>query len=162
MSSTPPRLVAELSFPAARYVPGITHEVPRPTPLELPDRLDMKSWPRCRPYLFGIDLFNHGYYWEAHEVWEGLWNQAGRTGPQADFLKALIQLGAAGVKHVQGHDAGRRSNASRARHIFSELQTILGANFLGLALKELAQLAESCAEQGWPEPPPLLSPNQRG
>ena len=29
---------------------------------------------------------------------EALWNQAGRKGFIADFLKALIKLGAAGVK----------------------------------------------------------------
>ncbi len=32
-------------------------------------------------FLWGLDLFNHGYYWEAHEAWEGLWQVADRDGP---------------------------------------------------------------------------------
>ncbi|TGQ49534.1 DUF309 domain-containing protein, partial [Mesorhizobium sp. M1C.F.Ca.ET.210.01.1.1] len=27
-------------------------------------------------FRWGIDLFNHGYYWEAHEAWEPLWHAA--------------------------------------------------------------------------------------
>jgi uncharacterized protein len=28
---------------------------------------------------WGLDVFNHGYYWEAHEAWEGLWQVADLT-----------------------------------------------------------------------------------
>ncbi len=45
-----------------------------------PAELIVDDWLRCRDYLRGIDLFNHGYYWEAHEVWEGLWHTAGHRG----------------------------------------------------------------------------------
>jgi hypothetical protein len=30
-------------------------------------------------FLWGLDLFNHGYCWEAHEAWEGLWQVADQT-----------------------------------------------------------------------------------
>ena len=46
----------------------------------------------------GLDLFNHGYYWEAHEAWEGLWQVADRDGPLRMLFKGLIMLSAAGVK----------------------------------------------------------------
>lgn len=46
-------------------------------------------------YLRGIDLFNHGFYWESHEAWEAVWISAGRRGSVADFLKALIKVAAA-------------------------------------------------------------------
>lgn len=49
-------------------------------------------------YLYGIDLFNHGYFWESHVWWEAIWNEAGRKGELADFLKGLIKLAAGGVK----------------------------------------------------------------
>lgn len=49
-------------------------------------------------YLYGLDLFNHGYFWESHVWWEALWNKAKRKGELADFLKGLIKLGAGGVK----------------------------------------------------------------
>ena len=53
---------------------------------------ESEEWRACRDYLYGIDLFNHGYYWEAHEVWEGLWVACGRRGPTAIYLQALISL----------------------------------------------------------------------
>ena len=28
---------------------------------------------RCADWLFGVDLFNAFFFWEAHESWEGLW-----------------------------------------------------------------------------------------
>ena len=39
-------------------------------------------------FLWGLDLFNHAYYWEAHEAWEGLWQVADRDGPHA--LRPLL------------------------------------------------------------------------
>jgi hypothetical protein len=40
-------------------------------------------------FLWGLDLFNHGYYWEAHEAWEGLWQVADRDGPLRVLFKGL-------------------------------------------------------------------------
>jgi predicted metal-dependent hydrolase len=45
----------------------------------------------------GIDLFNRGEYWEAHEAWELEW-MPDRKGPDAAFYKGLIQV-AAGCLH---------------------------------------------------------------
>jgi hypothetical protein len=39
-------------------------------------------------FLWGLDLFNHYYYWEAHEAWEGLWQVADRDNRRACSLKA--------------------------------------------------------------------------
>ena len=70
-------------------------------------------------FRFGVDLFNHGYYWEAHEVWEGLWHACGRKGTLADFLKGLIRLAAAGVKAREGNPTGVIRHARRAEELFS-------------------------------------------
>ena len=51
-------------------------------------------------FLYGVDLYNHGYLWEAHEAWEGLWHQAKRDALQAEFLQGLIQCAAAALKVV--------------------------------------------------------------
>ena len=53
------------------------------------------NWQSCSAYARGIDLFNHGYYWESHECWENVWNRVGRRGLTADFMKALIKIAAA-------------------------------------------------------------------
>lgn len=45
----------------------------------------------------GIDLFNAGEFWEAHEAWEGAW-MPHRKEPGSDFFKGLIQV-AAGWHH---------------------------------------------------------------
>ncbi len=44
----------------------------------------------------GIDLFNRRYFFEAHDVWEEIW-QADR-GPTRNFFKGLIHL-AGGFHH---------------------------------------------------------------
>jgi predicted metal-dependent hydrolase len=50
----------------------------------------------------GIELFNRGLYWEAHEAWEEAWTPD-RRGPDRGFYKGLIQV-AAGCLHY-----GRRN-----------------------------------------------------
>jgi hypothetical protein len=45
----------------------------------------------------GVQLFNSGRYWDAHEVWERDWTPD-RNGPDAGFYKGLIQV-AAGCLH---------------------------------------------------------------
>jgi uncharacterized protein len=47
----------------------------------------------------GIELFNRGSYWDAHEVWEREWMKD-RRGADAGFYKGLIQV-AAGCLHFQ-------------------------------------------------------------
>ena len=49
-------------------------------------------------YLYGVDCYNHGYLWEAHEAWEGLWHQAKGTPAHAECLQGLIQCAAAALK----------------------------------------------------------------
>jgi predicted metal-dependent hydrolase len=50
----------------------------------------------------GIELFNGGRYWDAHEAWEHEW-MPDRKGPDAGFYKGIIQV-AAGCLHY-----GRRN-----------------------------------------------------
>jgi predicted metal-dependent hydrolase len=50
----------------------------------------------------GIELFNAGHYWEAHEAWERDW-MPGRKGPESGFYKGLIQV-AAGCLHYTRHN----------------------------------------------------------
>jgi predicted metal-dependent hydrolase len=112
-----------------------------------PERLpapDPERWQESRAYLHGVDLFNHGYYWEAHEAWEGLWHACGRMGPTADFLRGLIKLAAAGVKVREGTPAGVASHAARAAAIFRNAAQRLGgedARFLGLRIGDLLTAA---------------------
>lgn len=149
-----PRYAPEFSFPPYAFVPGRhPHPVRDPEghsfgqeedPLPPPERQQILEHPQ---FHFGVDLFNHGYYWEAHEVWEGLWHACGRRGELADFLKALIKLAAAGVKAREGNPAGVIRHAERARELFVQS----GNN-------PLAQLATTLREN----PPIDVTPTTEG
>ena len=116
---------------------------PEPETALVPER-----WPESRSYLRGIHLFNHGYYWEAHEAWEHLWHQCGRTGPTADFLKGLIAFAAAGVKAREGSVEGVRTHASRAAQLLSSIRANPShRSFGGLDLPTLIAWAVSIREE---------------
>jgi hypothetical protein len=114
-------------------------------PIEHPPPLDPETWEKNTAYLHGIDLFNHGFYWEAHEAWEGLWHACGRQGQVADFLKGLIKLAAAGVKMREGKPHGVVNHAARAADLFWRIDQYYGgkgACFLGLSLRELIDFTD--------------------
>jgi hypothetical protein len=150
-----PRLTPELPLPPYAYAPGhFPHPISDPAghsfgiKLQRPEPPDPQSWQSCRLFLYGVDLFNHGYYWEAHEVWEALWHGCGRTGTTAGFLKGLIKLAAAGVKARQGVTEGVRGHARRAAELFRQTASASKAGaprYMGLALAELIGFAETLA-----------------
>ena len=143
------RYLPDEPFPAYSYVPG---RFPHPTSdprghsygaAHERETLDENRWAECRTYLRGIDLFNHGYYWEAHEAWESLWLAADRQGRAAIFLKGLIKLAAAGVKSREGRSHGVHSHAARASELLQAARAPAGEDqkFLGLDVAELAWAA---------------------
>jgi hypothetical protein len=96
-------------------------------------------------FVWGQDLFNHGYYWEAHEAWEGLWQVARRGSPERAFLKALILLSAAGVKIRESKYGAAVRHADRAAALLRQLMKVPHLSFaraLGMAPDALADLAE--------------------
>jgi hypothetical protein len=117
-------------LPPYTYVPGRSpHPVSDPkghmyghNPAQ-PPPLDPTNWQHSEVYLYGIDLFNHGFYWEAHEAWESLWHAAGRTGIVADFLKGLIKLAAAGVKSLEENSTGVARHCNRAIDLLRSIST---------------------------------------
>ena len=71
--------------------------------------LPPERWQENEDYLFGIDLYNDGFLWEAHEVWEGLWHRAKHDVHQANLLQGLIQCAAASLKIPMGQPRGLAS-----------------------------------------------------
>jgi uncharacterized protein len=152
----PPRFLPDRPFPPYAYVPGDT---PHPTrdpgghsygaEFEIPEPPDPEDWRACRDYLYGIDLFNHGYYWEAHEAWEGLWVACGRRGLTATYLQALISLAAAGLKARLGSARGMRANAGKAVRLLKSVASHAGSHgthYMGLDLGALADFAAAIAK----------------
>lgn len=87
-------------FPDYTYVPGkgLKDEHRRDLPHFHSKKLQSSDWHCNEAYLYGIDLYNHDFMFEAHEVWEELWFVCGIKSLEGQFLKALIQLAAARLK----------------------------------------------------------------
>ncbi|WP_287100352.1 DUF309 domain-containing protein [Mesorhizobium sp.] len=88
-----------------------------------------------------------GYYWEAHEAWEGLWQVAARGAPLRTLFKGLILLSAAGVKIREGKQAAAMRHAARAAAPLRRLNTAdhTFERALGMSPAALAEYAEAAA-----------------
>jgi hypothetical protein len=149
-SMSRPRWVPHKRLPPYAYLPGKNpHPVRDPTghshhvePLPVATEASLGS----DPFLWGLDLFNHGYYWEAHEAWEGLWQVADRDGSLRMLLKGLILLSAAGVKIRERKNAAATRHAMRAAALFRQLLKVQDSAFeraLGMRPETLAEHAEA-------------------
>jgi len=98
----------------------------------------------------GIDLFNRGEYWEAHEAWESDWTQD-RKGPDSGFYKGLIQI-AAGCLHYTRHN--RRGAVNKWRSGADYLRPYLPAHN-EVMLTNLVETAErflaAMESEHWPD-----------
>jgi hypothetical protein len=139
-------------LPLYTYVPGLT-----PHPVSHPcghARGEVRR-PSADPLQAGRALFNAGYYWEAHEVWEEGWKQLGRSGPAADFLKGFIKLAACGVKCLEGNERGARRHAKRAAQLFQQSNQA-SANMDSRAVHDLLELCRRFIAA-----PPMANEEQR-
>jgi predicted metal-dependent hydrolase len=91
-------------------------------------------------FLFGIDLFNAGFYWEAHTCWERLWAVEEGSPEIRRFLQGLIQISAACLKAIQGRKTGARKLLAKA-----DLERFEGI-VLGVDAQALAQDTASFVE----------------
>ena len=103
-----PRYAPHLVFPDRPYRPG---EGPHPktwaAPTPPPPPLTHAGFAGHEEFLFGVDLLNHGFDWEAHEAWEDIWRVTPKGSPERLLLQGLIQVAAAKVKRTA--DARRES-----------------------------------------------------
>ena len=115
VTNSPGPRYTDRPLPAYRHVPGQTphptrdpegHSYDRPAP-DLPD-LNHEDWRKSEEYLFGIDLFNEGCWWECHEVLERLWHASGIGSEAGHVLQAVILCAAAHLKVRTEQPAGAR------------------------------------------------------
>jgi predicted metal-dependent hydrolase len=97
----------------------------------------------------GVDLFNTGRYWEAHEAWEADW-MPDRKGPDSGFYKGLIQV-AAGCLHYTRRN--RRGAINKWRSGADYLRPYL-PSYRGVQLAPLVDTVDSfiavMGGQNWP------------
>ena len=152
-----PRYCPQRPFPPYRHIPGVTpHPIRNPLghsyePVEEtsgPDTSDTllppEMWRENEDYLYGVDLYNFAYWWEAHEAWEGLWHQAEDT--YRLFLQGLIQISAAHIKYHSRMLRPLRSlflaGREKLRQVAYESYDTRGV-YMGLGLLEFLENAAS-------------------
>ncbi|MBN1957558.1 MAG: DUF309 domain-containing protein [Desulfuromonadales bacterium] len=67
------------------------------------------SWTEAEDYLYAVDLFNNGFWWEAHERLKQVSIGAGRESTAGRFIQGLIQVSAGLLKHFMAQDAPARA-----------------------------------------------------
>ncbi len=111
-------------FPAYAYVPRrephpVTHVEGhsyglREEPVDLGSSGLPDDWHEVEEYLYGIDLFNAAYFWEAHESWEAVWHAVGRDSTEGLFLQGMIQGSAAMLQRHCGRLHGAANLLERS------------------------------------------------
>lgn len=139
----------EIPFPPYRYVPGRTpHPRTHPEghsygkPEEIHPPWNPAEWKTLERYLYGIDLYNYAYFWEAHEALESLWRAAEPSSVKARFMQGLIQIAAANLHCVMEH---KESACSQAEKGLSNL-TAAGSEgpiYMGIEIEKFSSDAQA-------------------
>src|SRR5262249_39372188 len=124
-----------------------------------PERLEEARWASSERYLRGIDLFNFGYFWECHEVFEAIWHGAGKTSVLGQFAQGMVQIAAAHIKRAQG--AREAAEKLLARGLLR--LAAAPAPYLGVDVRRFERevMAYFRGEQGEPARIALILPDVR-
>ncbi|MBI2082287.1 MAG: DUF309 domain-containing protein [Deltaproteobacteria bacterium] len=104
-------------------------------------------------FLYGIDLFNFNYWWEAHEAWETVWKTTEKTDEAGRFLQGLIQISAGMIKWWVGNSSGMKKLFKEG---LEKLQTVSTQNLMGLDLRSQIAKIQQFEENPSPEDYPFL------
>jgi predicted metal-dependent hydrolase len=104
-------------------------------------------------YLEGIELFNAGKFWHAHEAWEAAW-LAAEDEQLKLFYKGIIQTAAALVHWQKGNPKGLHLNWTKARAKLTQLPP----EMMGLGIRKLIVYMDyfSSVDGQGPEPPHFI------
>jgi predicted metal-dependent hydrolase len=104
-------------------------------------------------YLQGIELFNAGKFWHAHESWEEAW-LAAEDEQLKLFYKGIIQTAAALVHWQKGNPKGLHLNWAKARVKLEQLPP----EMMGLGIRKLIVYMDyfNSVDGNGPEPPHFI------
>jgi predicted metal-dependent hydrolase len=148
------RYAPQRAFPAYAYLPGRDpHPTGDPRGHSFSEHAEPPAayfaparWRENVDYLFGVDLYNHGYLWEAHEAWEGLWHSAKHDALQAEFLQGLIQCTAAALKVPMKQPEGLAKLSARALPRLERVARESSPHFMGLDVLDFVRSFRAFAE----------------
>lgn len=108
-------------LPDHRYIPGQTPRHPDDAfdPIRncALTETQTETAPQNPAWLYGLKLFDAGFWWEAHEVWEVVWMNARPNSAERAMTQAVIQLANAALKREMGAENACR----RLRQIADDL-----------------------------------------
>jgi hypothetical protein len=130
------RYAPNRAFPRSAYLPGRdlhpTRDPERAAPLVDVAHRPPESWREDEEYLFGVDLYNHGFLWEAHEAWETRWHLSKSDPVQSGFLQGLIQCSAASLKIPMEQPSGLAKLSALGTARLDEVARRAGPRYMGL------------------------------
>jgi len=136
----------EYLLPARPHVPGSGSQ-PDMEPLEQIKRIgstqvNPDNWRQTVDYRYGWSLFEAGFFWEAHEIWETVWLACAPNSRERLFIQALIQLANARLKRKMKRDHASARLVEESDRLLAE--TIRADNketslFMGVDLRRLRQ-----------------------
>lgn len=158
-------------FPPYRFIPGhhphpTAHPdghsfrppgEPEPTPPFVPPH----DWRGDESYLYGCDLYNHAYWWEAHEAWEAIWHLPPKGSAHKRYLQGIIQLAACHLKLLLGRlDGVERLIVTGREHLDAALALSSGPRFMGIDVIALRRRVDAYYARvlGDPSAPPRHHP----
>lgn len=94
---------------------------------------------------YGLHLFNNGYFWEAHEVWEAVWMLAPQNSRERVLLQGVIHLANAALKRKMDRPTATVRLIDLANGCFREAFPAEGQRqLMGLTQTELALCSAQC------------------
>lgn len=103
-----------------------------------------ENWQDCTDYLYSIDLFNHGFWWEAYEQLKHVSIGAGRESETGLFVQGLLQVAAALLKHFMEEQVGAETLAELGLENIQRVTDV----YLGIDVATLAVQVEDCLKTG--------------
>ncbi len=103
---------------------------------------DAENWQQSDAYLYCVDLFNDGFWWEAHERLKYISLGVGRETETGQFVQGIIQVAAALLKHFMDE---RGAALALAKLGTGNLQTQSGV-YLGIAVAPFTAQIDSCVQ----------------
>ncbi len=135
----------------------------RPLSWEAENRLEMEDFDelsREENHRLGIEHFNAGRFFQAHEAWETCWKQS-KGSEDEEFFKGLSQLGAGYTHYRRGNPHGARTLMERGlRRILPQAPKHHGLDIEALAAEVRSHADEIDSAERAGRPMPEIDPPQ--
>lgn len=141
----------ERPLPTTPYLPGgHSHNDNDSTAPDLRAGLSLSNceaehWAECTAYLYAVDLYNAGFWYEAKSLWRELADKSPDRPEQQAFLTGLSHAADALLVRRMGWRSGVAQARGRCAHIFLHLRT---RHYMGLPVDAWYKRLDRCLRPG--------------